>query len=169
MTIPAGEREASIELPTLQDGKYEVDETFVVRLSDPQGAEFGFVRTATVSIQDDDVADPTLVDDFETTPWLFDTTGKSTLTTREVAADSGDGYEGQDAYENVADFAYKGKSTLGREFAMVDLFRRPTISSFAAFLTDGVEPGWSRAAIAARAERQRNASREHQGWRAKDR
>ena len=61
--------------------------------------------------------DPTLVEDFETTPWLYDTTGKSTLTTREIAADSGDGYEGQDAYENVADFAYKGKSTLGREFA----------------------------------------------------
>ncbi|GAA1060581.1 carbohydrate binding domain-containing protein [Agromyces bracchium] len=117
VTIPAGEREATIELPTLQDGKNEVDETFVVRLSDPQGAEFGFVRTATVSIQDDDLADPTLVEDFEATPWLYDTTGKSTLTTREIAADSGDGYEGQDAYENVADFAYKGESTLGRGFA----------------------------------------------------
>lgn len=117
VTIPAGEREATIELPTLQDAKYEVDETFVVRLSDPVGAEFGFVRTATVSIQDDDVADPALVDDFETTPWLFGTTGKSVLTTREIAADSGAGYPGQDAYEYVADFAYKGPSTLSREFA----------------------------------------------------
>ncbi|GAA4047257.1 hypothetical protein GCM10022282_04770 [Agromyces indicus] len=117
VTIPAGEREATIELPTLQDGKYEVDETFVVRLSDPQGAEFGFVRTATVSIQDDDEKDPSLVDDFESTPWLFDTSGKSVLTTREIAADSGAGYEGQDAFESVADFSYRGKSTLGREFA----------------------------------------------------
>ncbi|WP_438853698.1 carbohydrate binding domain-containing protein [Agromyces sp. M3QZ16-3] len=117
VTIPAGEREATIELPTLQDGKHEVDETFVVRLSDPQGAEFGFVRTATVSIQDDDAADPTLIDDFESTPWLFDTTGKSALTTREIAADSGAGYAGQDDFENVADFAYTGRSSLGREFA----------------------------------------------------
>jgi amino acid adenylation domain-containing protein len=61
------------------------------------------------------------------------------------------------------------RETLGREFAMVDLFRRPSIASFAAFLSEGADPAWSRAGIAARAERQRQASREHQGWRSKER
>lgn len=114
VTIPAGEREATISLPTLQDGKYEVDETFVVRLSEPVGAEYGFIRTATVSIQDDDAADPTLVDDFESTPWLFETSGTSSLTTREIPADA---YPGADVVEGVADFAYRGGGTLSREFA----------------------------------------------------
>lgn len=117
VTIPAGQREATIELPTLDDGKHEVDETFVVRLSDPVGAEFGFIRTATVSIQDDDATDETLVDDFESAPWLFDTTANGELTTREIAAGDADAYAGQDAYEQVADFAYRGTATMGRGFA----------------------------------------------------
>ena len=117
VTIPAGEREATIPLPTLQDGKHEVDETFVVRLSDPVGAEYGFIRTATVSIQDDDAAEPTLVDDFESPPWLFDTSGTSSLTTREITAGSADAYPGQDAVEGVADFTTRGGGTLSREFA----------------------------------------------------
>lgn len=117
VTIPPGQREATIALPTIDDGKHEVDETFVVRLSDPVGAEFGFVRTATVSIQDDDAADPALVDDFESTPWLFDTTGKSELTTREIAAGDADAYPGQDAFERVADFQRRGTATMTREFA----------------------------------------------------
>lgn len=117
VTIPAGQREATIELPTIDDGKREVDETFLVRLSEPEGAEFGFVRTATVSIQDDEEADPTLVDDFESAPWLFETTGNAELTTREIAADNPDAYEGQDAFENVADFERRGTATMTREFA----------------------------------------------------
>ncbi len=117
VTIPAGQREAAVELPTLDDAKHEVDETFVVRLSDPSGAELGFGRTATVSIQDDDAADPALVDDFESTPWRFDTTSRSELTTREIRATDPGAYPGQDAYEHVADFTHRGTATLSREFA----------------------------------------------------
>ncbi|RXZ49915.1 glycosyl hydrolase family protein [Agromyces binzhouensis] len=117
VTIPAGEREATIELPTIEDGKHEVDETFIVRLSDPQGAEFGFVRTATVSIQDDDPIDPSLIEDFETEPWLYDVTGDAELTTREIAAGDADAYDGQAAFEGVADFTHTGTATMSREFA----------------------------------------------------
>jgi amino acid adenylation domain-containing protein len=59
------------------------------------------------------------------------------------------------------------RERLGREFAMVDLFRRPTISSFAAFLTDGADGHWSSAAIADRTARQKQAYRREQALRSK--
>ncbi|WP_166789662.1 carbohydrate binding domain-containing protein [Cryobacterium fucosi] len=115
VTIPAGQREATITVPTLQNAKHEVDETFLVALTNPVGAEFGFVRTATVSIQDDDAIDKALVEDFESYPWLFDTEGGLDLALRETAADTG--YAGADAHENVLDIAYDDGAKLVRDFA----------------------------------------------------
>ncbi|MCY7326154.1 MAG: family 16 glycosylhydrolase, partial [Microbacteriaceae bacterium] len=114
VTIPAGEREATITVSTLQNAKHEVDETFLVNLSNPIGAEFGFVSSATVSIQDDDLIDFRIVDDFETHPWLFDTEGDIDLAVSEAAAGS---YTGQDVFENVLDVTTGGESTLSRDFA----------------------------------------------------
>ena len=113
VTIPAGEREATITVSTLQNAKHEVDETFLVNLSNPIGAEFGFVSGATVSIQDDDPIDFTIVDDFGTHPWLFDTEGDIDLAVREAAAGS---YAGQDVFENVLDVTSGGEATLARDF-----------------------------------------------------
>ena len=59
------------------------------------------------------------------------------------------------------------RERLGREFPMVELFRRPTISAFASFLTDAPETTWSSAAIAARADRQREAYRQERIARSK--
>ena len=123
LTIPAGEREATIAVPTLQNAKHEVDETFLIELAGPTGAEFGFVSTATVSIQDDEPIDPALVDDFEAYPWLFDTEGDVDLAVREIPGGddgedgTGDGYAGQDIFEGVLDVTHDGSATLGRDFA----------------------------------------------------
>ncbi|HSP52583.1 MAG TPA: carbohydrate binding domain-containing protein, partial [Cryobacterium sp.] len=115
ITIPAGQREATITVPTLQNAKHEVDETFLIALANPVGAEFGFVSTATVSIQDDDPIDPKLVEDFESYPWLFDTDGDIDLAVRELTA--GNGYTGADVFENTLDVTHDGDAELVRDFA----------------------------------------------------
>lgn len=116
VTIPAGEREATITVPTLQNAKHEVDETFLLALSDPTGAELGFITTAAVSIQDDDTVDPRLVDDFETFPWLFGTEGDPGLALREIAAGSPGAYPEQDVYEHVLDMSSDGGASIFRDF-----------------------------------------------------
>lgn len=63
------------------------------------------MSSATVSIQDDDPIDFTIIDDFETHPWLFDTEGNIDLAVREAEAGS---YAGQDVGENVLDVTTGG-------------------------------------------------------------
>ena len=119
LTIPAGERQASVSIPTIQNAKHEVDETFVVSLSNFVGAAAGFVTTATVSIDDDDASLPSLVDDFESYPWLFNTTGDIDLDVREVSAGTRRAHPRSDQFENVVDVDYGRKtSTLTRDFAL---------------------------------------------------
>ncbi|WAB84338.1 family 16 glycosylhydrolase [Microcella daejeonensis] len=108
VTIPAGEREAIIAVPTIDDGKAEVDETFVVELANPVGAEFGFTRTAAVSIQDDDTADADVIDDFEYGAGLLRSDAE--LSTRAA----GSAYAGADSGETVLDVQHKGKTAVSR-------------------------------------------------------
>jgi beta-glucanase (GH16 family) len=109
VTIPAGERSATISVETLQNSKYEVDETFVIALSNPVGAEFGVVRTAAVSIQDDDEKIAGLVDDFESFPWLIDTAKGTSIQTRDAG-----GYAGADVDETILDIAFRGNGGITR-------------------------------------------------------
>jgi hypothetical protein len=62
LTVAAGGRHAGVDLAALADGLDEPAETFVVRLSDPDGAELGTDR-ATVTIADRDRRPRVLVDD----------------------------------------------------------------------------------------------------------
>jgi beta-glucanase (GH16 family) len=110
VTIPAGEREATISVETLQNAKFEVDETFVVALENPVGAEFGVVRTAAVSIQDDDEKIAGLVDDMESFPWLIDTARGTSIETRDAAG----AYPGADVDETVLDIAFRGNAGITR-------------------------------------------------------
>ena len=110
VTIPAGEREATIAIETVQNDKSEVDETFVISLTNPVGAEFGVIRTAAVSIQDDDERIAGLVDDFESAPWLLETErGASVDLARADAA-----YPGADRVERVLDIANRGTGIVNR-------------------------------------------------------
>ncbi|WP_419193099.1 Calx-beta domain-containing protein [Kolteria novifilia] len=51
----AGQTEATVAIPLVADGNYEIEETFLVRLSNPVGAVLGDGE-ATVTIQNDDAA-----------------------------------------------------------------------------------------------------------------
>ncbi|MEV8368022.1 carbohydrate binding domain-containing protein [Microbacterium sp. NPDC064584] len=115
LTIPAGSRDGVITVPTLADGKAEVDETFLVRLSDPVGAELNPLAVARVSIQDSDAPLPGLLDDFENGTAGLDPIGDAALSTRLVAASDDDAYEGQDLFENVLDI--DGTGGYARSFA----------------------------------------------------
>lgn len=107
VTIPAGEQTATITVPTIDDDKWEVDETFIIRLSNPS-IELGRISTATVSIRDNDEKDPFLIDDFETFPWLLDVDGGALIDQREIASTDADALPGQGAFEGVLDIANRG-------------------------------------------------------------
>jgi hypothetical protein len=53
VTIPAGDTSAKLDIPIISDTTFESDETFFIRLSNPQGAELND-STATVTILNDD-------------------------------------------------------------------------------------------------------------------
>lgn len=58
------------------------------------------------------------------------------------------------------------RETLAREFPMMELFRHPTVSSFAAFLGDQADTSFSRDAVLERAARQKQAFRQYDKARA---
>ncbi|GAA0486218.1 carbohydrate binding domain-containing protein [Microbacterium aurantiacum] len=118
VTIPAGERDATITVPTIADGKAEVDETFLVRLSNPVGAELNPLALARVSIVDADPAIPGIIDDFEKGTAGLDPVGAATLSTREIAETDADAYADQDRWDNVLDVTVGGDGTggFGRTF-----------------------------------------------------
>ncbi|TQJ31108.1 carbohydrate binding domain-containing protein [Microbacterium sp. SLBN-146] len=115
VTIPAGSRDAIITVPTIADGKAEVDETFLVRLSDPVGAELNPLAVARVSILDSDEPVAGLLDDFENGTAGLGQIGDATLSTRLIAASDADAYEGQDVFDNVLDI--DGNGGYARSFA----------------------------------------------------
>ncbi|MGQ3199686.1 carbohydrate binding domain-containing protein [Microbacterium aurantiacum] len=118
VTIPAGERDATITVPTIADGKAEVDETFLVRLSNPVGAELNPLALARVSIVDADPAIPGIIDDFEKGTAGLDPVGAATLSTREIAETDADAYADQARWDNVLDVTVGGDGTggFGRTF-----------------------------------------------------
>ncbi|MFJ4036511.1 carbohydrate binding domain-containing protein [Microbacterium sp. NPDC090007] len=115
VTIPAGTRDAYVTVPTIDDGKAEVDETFLVRFSDARGAELNPLALARVSITDTDPLVDGLLDDFENGAAGLDPLGGVDISTREIAASGVDSYAGQEAYENVLDVT--GSGGFAREFA----------------------------------------------------
>ncbi len=91
----------SFAISTQDDAKYEGNETVLLLLDNPDGAELGVVNLGRLNIQDDDAFDPTLLDDFELAPDLFESTGNLSLTNKEIAAGDPLALPGQGAYERV--------------------------------------------------------------------
>lgn len=54
LTIPVGQGSASFDIPILNDHNVEADETVLLTLSNPQGADLGAPATTTLTIRDDD-------------------------------------------------------------------------------------------------------------------
>ncbi|HYF66122.1 MAG TPA: family 16 glycosylhydrolase, partial [Herpetosiphonaceae bacterium] len=127
ITIPAGQLEQSIQITTLEDAKYEGEEGVLINLTNPISAEFNLRQTARISIGDDDLYDPLLLDDFEGTSAGITNTAGVTLSRREIAGGSPDAVPGQGDFEGVLDATYSGSGAeFGRTFAQgMDLRGNP--------------------------------------------
>jgi beta-glucanase (GH16 family) len=122
LTFAPNVTQQSFSVPTFDDGKYEGTRGVQVELSNPTGgAALGIPPVARVSIQDNETYDPTLLDDFETYPYLWSSEGRTVLVNPEIAAGSPFALPGQSAYEHVllADQKYGWRGTdFGRQFAI---------------------------------------------------
>jgi beta-glucanase (GH16 family) len=118
VTIPAGQLEQPIQVSTLEDAKYEGEEGVLIKLTNPISAEFGLIRTARLSITDNDLYDALLLDDFEGPSAGWSNTAGVTLTRREIASGNPQALPGQGNFESVLDVAYSGSgAAFGRTFA----------------------------------------------------
>ena len=120
LTFAPGQTLATFTVATTEDGKHELDESVQVVLSDVTGGTAdisGFARAASISIADDDAADPRLVEDFESAPGLW-RTQDATLESVRVLAGSADAYPGQAADEGVGRVDITGPGAqVRRDFA----------------------------------------------------
>jgi beta-glucanase (GH16 family) len=122
LTFAPNVTQQSFSITTFDDTKYQGTRGVQVELSDPTGgAALGIPPVARVSIQDNETYDPTLVDDFETYPYLWSSEGRTVLANREIAAGSSFALPGQGTYEHVllADQknGWRG-AEFGRQFAI---------------------------------------------------
>ena len=119
VTVPAGERDAVVMIPTIADGKPEASETFRIRLVDLGGDVQVNPAEATVTIVDDDPADPLMLEDFEYGAGAIRGVDASELTVRETAGTDADAYPGQYAYDHVLDVTGTGDVVgLSREYVV---------------------------------------------------
>jgi beta-glucanase (GH16 family) len=107
LVIPAGSQVQTFAVETLQDDKYEGEERIALHLTDAQNAGFGFLRRAVLLIEDDDLQDPALLDDFEGFH-RYTVSGTVTLDIAEIAAGSPMALPGQGDYEQVLSVDYGG-------------------------------------------------------------
>ncbi|MGC9357253.1 MAG: carbohydrate binding domain-containing protein, partial [Anaerolineae bacterium] len=105
LVIPANTLSEIFTVPTFEDAKHESDERIVALLFDPEGATLGFQRRAVLTIEDNDAADPYLLDDFEGFH-RYAITGTATLSVTEIMAGGGMALPGQQYYENVLTIDY---------------------------------------------------------------
>jgi beta-glucanase (GH16 family) len=122
LTFPPNVTQQSFSLATFDDNKYQGGRGVLVELSNPTGgAALGIPPVARVTIQDDETYDPTLLDDFETYPYLWSADAKAVLTNPEIAAGAPRALPGQAAYERILEASQKngnGAYAFGRQFAI---------------------------------------------------
>ncbi len=119
LTFAPGETLQSFTIATFDDGKHEGGRSVLVELSNPTVAVLGIPPIARVVFLDNEAYDPSLLDDFETFPYLWAADKKATLTNLEIAADDPLALPGQGAYEHVLQAEQKNGSGLynfGRTF-----------------------------------------------------
>lgn len=103
----------SFTIQTIDDSKYQGERGVLVELSNPTGgASLGIPTLARLDILDNESYDATLLDDFESYPYLWTVDKKATLTNPEIAAGTSLALPGQGAYEHVLQTVQKnGKGT----------------------------------------------------------
>jgi beta-glucanase (GH16 family) len=122
LTFPPNITQQSFTVQTRDDGKYQGERGVQVELRSPTGgAALGTPPVARVAITDNEAFDPTLLDDFETFPYLWSGDSKATLANPEIAAGSPLALPGQGAYERVLEAGRRngqGAYEFGRTFPM---------------------------------------------------
>lgn len=111
VTFAPGETRATVEIPTIDDEKYQGDRGVVVRLSEPRGAGVALGRPPVTRLQvvDDESPDASLVEDFERSHHQWAAGTGTTLSTRELTSGDALAVPGQGAYEQVLSATRKGK------------------------------------------------------------
>jgi beta-glucanase (GH16 family) len=120
LTFPAGIKEQSFTVPTYNNLKYEGERSVVVELYNPSpGLALGTPPVARVNIQDNEIYSPYLLDDFESTPYLWSGDNNTTLTNPEIMVGGALALPGQGAYEHILQASQKSGTagTFGRTFA----------------------------------------------------
>jgi beta-glucanase (GH16 family) len=98
----------SFTIPTIDNQKYSGERGVLVGLSNPTGgAALGTPPIARLDILDNESFDPTLLDDFETYPYLWSVDKKATLSNPEIAANNPLALPGQGAYEHILQVGQK--------------------------------------------------------------
>ena len=103
----------SFTVQTIDDAKYQGERGVLVELSDPTGgAALGIPTLARLDILDNESYDTTLLDDFESYPYLWTVDKKTAASIPEIAAGTSLAVPGQGAYEHVLQTVQKsGKGT----------------------------------------------------------
>lgn len=122
LTFNPGITQQSFQISTLSDGKWQGNKSVLLQLSNPMDAELNNPFVAGLMIQETDPYDPSLLDDFNTQPYLFNSSPKTSIQSIEVKTGSSMELPGQGVYEQVLQAVRTGnnQSTLefGRRFAL---------------------------------------------------
>ncbi|MEP6895496.1 MAG: family 16 glycosylhydrolase, partial [Chloroflexota bacterium] len=110
----------SFTIQTIDDAKYQGERGVLVELSNPTGgASLGIPTLARLDILDNESYDATLLDDFESYPYLWTVDKKATLSNPEIAAGDPLALPAQGAFEHVLQTVQKsgkGEYSFSRTF-----------------------------------------------------
>lgn len=99
--VNGGPSELTFSLETFEDTKWEGAERVILRLTNPVDVAAGFAIQATAAIVDNDPYDPSLLDDFERFPHLWESSDNVTLSNPTLTDNDPLARPGQDAFEGV--------------------------------------------------------------------
>ena len=120
LTFPANVTQQSFTIQTIDNQKYQGERGVLVALSNPTGGlALGIPPITRLDVLDNESFDPTLLDDFETYPYLWKVDKKATLSNPEIAAGNALALPGQGAYEHILQAGLKngtGTYTFSRTF-----------------------------------------------------
>lgn len=113
LTFPPNTTQQSFTIQTFDNQKYQGERGVLVQLSDPTGRlALGIPPLTRLNILDNESYDPSLLDDFETHPYLWTADKKAALTNPEIASGSPQALPSQGAFEHVLQTVQKnGKGT----------------------------------------------------------
>jgi beta-glucanase (GH16 family) len=120
LTFAPNVTQQSFSVTTIDNNKYQGERGVLLQLSNPTGgAALGLPPVARLNILDNEPYDASLLDDFETPPYLWTPGNQVVLTNPEIAAGDPRALPGQGAYEHVlqADRQHgNGVFSFGRTF-----------------------------------------------------